>query len=318
MGRAELTMKKRGVTIFWGGLLGLFVLGLAVYYLFPGLVLSLAVRVARTAASLEERTIQVAEHRIQYLSGGSGETLLLLHGFGGDKDAWTRIAAYLTPHFRVVAPDLPGFGESSRNARARYAVSDQVERLHAFARALDLVPFHLGGNSMGGMIAGAYAARYPHQVQSLWLLAPAGVASAQTSELAQRLAQGENPLLISTPDDFDELLDFVAVKRPQIPGPIKRYLADQAIAQRDFNIKIGRDMAENPLSLEPLLKNHPAPALIVWGDQDRLLHVSGAAILASLMPNAEAVVMPDTGHIPMIERPQETAERFLRFQQVDF
>lgn len=311
-------MKKRWVTPFLVGLVGLFVLGLATYHLFPGLVLSLALRMARTAAGLEERTIRAAGHRIQYLSGGTGETLLLLHGFAANKDNWTRVAAYLTPHFHVVAPDLPGFGESSRDAQARYAVSDQVERLHAFARALNLAPFHLGGNSMGGMIAGAYVARYPHQVQSLWLLAPGGVASAQTSELAQRLAQGENPLLIDTPDDFDELLDFVAVKRPELPDPIRRYLAGQAIAQRDFNAKIGRDMAENPLPLEPLLKGHPAPALIVWGEQDRLLHVSGATILASLMPNAEAVVMPHTGHIPMIERPQETAERFLRFQQVDF
>ncbi len=311
-------MKKRWFTSFLGGIFGLLVLGLAVSYLFPGLVLTLALRAARTAASLEEQTIRVAEHRIQYLSGGTGETLLLLHGFAANKDNWTRVAAYLTPHFRVVAPDLPGFGESSRDAQARYGISDQVERLHAFARALNLDQFHLGGNSMGGMIAGTYAARYPHQVQSLWLLAPAGVASAQTSELAQRLAQGENPLLISTPDDFDELLDFVAVQRPELPGPIKRYLADLAITQRDFNAKIVRDMAETPLSLELLLKDHPAPALIVWGDQDRLLHVSGAAILTALMPNAEAVVMAHTGHIPMIERPQETAERFLRFQHVDF
>ncbi len=311
-------MKKRWITIFLGGLPGLFMAGLAVLYLFPGFVLSLAVRADRTAAGLEERTVQAAEHRIQYLSGGSGETLVLLHGFAANKDNWTRVAAYLTPHFRVIAPDLPGFGESSRDAQARYAVSDQVERLHAFARALGLARFHLGGNSMGGWIAGAYAAGYPRQVQSLWLLAPGGVASAQASELAQHLAQGENPLIVNRPEDFDTMFEFAAVIRPWIPGPIKRYLAEQAMRQRDFNAKVVRDLAETPLSLEPLLQDHPVPALIVWGEQDRILHVSGAAILAGLMPNAQAVVMPHTGHIPMIERPQETAERFLRFQHIDF
>ena len=311
-------MKKRWITIFLGGLPGLFMAGLAVLYLFPGFVLSLAVRADRTAAGLEERTVQAAEHRIQYLSGGSGETLLLLHGFAANKDNWTRVASYLTPHFRVIAPDLPGFGESSRDAQARYAVADQVERLHAFARALGLDRFHLGGNSMGGWIAGAYAAGYPHQVQSLWLLAPGGVASAQASKLAQHLAQGENPLIVNRPEDFNRMFEFAAVVRPWIPGPIKRYLAEHAMRQRDFNAKVVRDLAETPLSLEPLLQDHPVPALIVWGDQDRILHVSGAAILAALMPNAEAVVMPHTGHIPMIERPQETAERFLRFQHIDF
>ena len=196
--------------------------------------------------------------------------------------------------------------------------ADQVERLHAFARALGLAQFHLGGNSMGGWIAGAYAAGYPHQVQSLWLLAPGGVASAQASELAQHLAQGENPLIVNRPEDFDTMFEFAAVVRPWIPGPIKRHLAEQAMRQRDFNAKVVRDLAETPLSLEPLLQDHPVPALIVWGEQDRIVHVSGAAILAGRMPNAQAVVMPHTGHVPMIERPQETAERFLRFQHIDF
>ena len=310
--------KKHWITIFLGGLLGLLMVGLAVLYLFPGFVLSLAVEADRTAACLEERTVQVAEHRIQYLSGGSGEPLLLLHGFAANKDNWTRISSYLTPHFRIIAPDLPGFGESSRDAQARYAVANQVERLHAFARALGLAQFHLGGNSMGGWIAGAYAADYPHEVQSLWLLAPGGVASAQASELVQHLAQGENPLIVNRPEDFDRMFEFAAVTRPWIPGPIKRYLAEQTMRQRDFNAKVVRDLAETPLSLEPLLQDHPVPALIVWGEQDRILHVSGATILAALMPNAEAVIMPHTGHIPMIERPQETAERFLRFQHIDF
>ena len=114
------------------------------------------------------------------------------------------------------------------------------------------------------------------------------------------------------------MFEFAAVVRPWIPGPIKRHLAEQAMRRRDFNAKVVRDLAETPLSLEPLLQDHPVPALIVWGEQDRILHVSGATILAALMPNAEAVVMPHTGHIPMIERPQETAERFLRFQRIDF
>lgn len=109
-----LSMKqKRWITLFLGGLLGLFLGGLAVLYLFPGFVLSLAVGADRTAAGLEERMVQVAEHRIQYLSGGSGDTLLLLHGFAANKDNWTRVAAYLTPHFRVIAPDLPGLARAA-------------------------------------------------------------------------------------------------------------------------------------------------------------------------------------------------------------
>jgi len=63
------------------------------------------------------------------------------------------------------------------------------------------------------------------------------------------------------------------------------------------------------------LKGLPVPTLITWGDQDRLLDVSGADILKSAIPDAEVIVMKNTGHTPMIERPEETAIAFLRFQE---
>ncbi|MCP4668846.1 MAG: alpha/beta hydrolase, partial [Deltaproteobacteria bacterium] len=208
---------------------------------------------------------------------------------------------------------LPGFGESSRDAAARYAVADQVERVRAFTRALQLESFHLGGNSMGGHIAGAYAGRYPADVKSLWLLAPAGVTWAKKSELAERIEKGDNPLLVDQVEDFDGLMDFVFVDPPYIPGPIKRHLANLAVEHRDFNAKIFQDLIKNPLALEPLLKGSPVPSLIAWGDKDRLLHVSGAAVLKSIMPKAKAIVMKNMGHLPMMERPQETAADFLAF-----
>jgi len=224
-----------------------------------------------------------------------------------------RVAKYLTPHLRVIAPDLPGFGDSTRDPNARYAISDQVERVHAFAQALRLDSFHLGGNSMGGTIAGAYAARYPHEVKTLWLLAPGGVRSAEPSELQELMARGENPLFIRDADGFERLLDFVFVERPYIPRPIARYLAEQGVRNRPFNEKISADLNGDPLALEATVKGLSVPALIVWGARDRLVHVSGARILGSVMPDAKVVVMPNVGHIPMVEKPAETAAELLRF-----
>lgn len=77
----------------------------------------------------------------------------------------------------------------------------------------------------------------------------------------ERLARAGNPLLVNTVDDFEQLLDFVFVERPDIPGPL--YLAEQAIAQSTFNAEIFRDVAESSLALEPALKDNPVPALIV-------------------------------------------------------
>ena len=110
-----------------------------------------------------------------YLEGGHGEPLLLLHGFGANKDNFVRVARFLTPHYRVIIPDHIGFGESAHPQLADYAPPAQAERLHAFAQALGIKRLHLGGNSMGGQIALTYAAAYRQEVASLWVLDPAGV-----------------------------------------------------------------------------------------------------------------------------------------------
>jgi pimeloyl-ACP methyl ester carboxylesterase len=307
-------MRKRSKRIFIAGLLAIPLVLAGIYLFVPQIPLALALKAQQRAAGVEEKEIQVKGHPVPYLTGGTGEPLVLLHGFGGDKNHWVRIAKYLTPHFTVIAPDLPGFGETDRDISLRYGISDQVERVHDFAEALHLKSFHLGGNSMGGQIGGAFAARYPQDVKSLWLLAPGGVLSAKTSELGQLVKKGENPLLIDNTEGYDRLLNFVFVERPAIPGSIKRYLTRHGIRHRAFNEKVFKEILQDRIPLETVLKGLPVPTLIVWGDHDRLLDVSGAEIIKSAIPDAEVMVMKNTGHAPMIEKPQETATAFLRFQ----
>jgi abhydrolase domain-containing protein 6 len=122
----------------------------AVYYIFPGASFKFLLKTERSIAGLKQNNITIEGFNIQYLEGGQGDVILFLHGFGANKDNWTRFSKYLTPHFRVIAPDLPGFGESTRDAAASYTISVQADRIHAFANALGLKAFHLGGNSMGG------------------------------------------------------------------------------------------------------------------------------------------------------------------------
>ncbi len=307
--------RSKTLRLLFGGLL-VIVLLLGLAWWFPQITVSLAQRAERHRAGLTEAAIEAANHRIAYLAGGTGDHLLLLHGFGADKDNWVRVARYLTPHFHVIAPDLPGFGESTHDPNARYAIDDQVQRLHAFVQVLGLGTFHLGGNSMGGNIAGIYAARYPGEIKSLWLLAPGGVATAQPSELFTRLVAGDNPLLVDSFEGFDRLLDFVFVTPPHIPRSVEQYLATQAVTHRAFNEKIFQDLVAFPQPLEPALQGFAAPTLITWGDTDRLLHVSGAAILAALVKDGHVAILEHCGHVPMIERPQENAEQFLRFRGI--
>jgi pimeloyl-ACP methyl ester carboxylesterase len=294
-----------------------FILGIiGIYYLLPEVTFNLLKKIERNVAGFDQHSIEVSDLHIEYLEGGQGDVLILLHGFGANKDNWTRIGRYLTPHFRVIAPDLPGFGESTRDPEADYSIAAQSERLHAFARALKIKSFHLAGSSMGGAISGIYAARYPENVKSLWLIAPGGVASADPSQVRSMLDEGRpNPLIAESVEDYEQLLDFVFVKRPFIPPPIKRYLAQEAIDHYPLNRKIYKQIhsaADTP-PLEVTLSGLTIPTLILWGASDRVLHVSGAGILKSVMPKAKLITMEGVGHLPMIEMPKDSAEFYLNF-----
>jgi abhydrolase domain-containing protein 6 len=287
-----------------------------VYFLFPGVMFGLLTTAERSAAGLKQRSIYVKGLRIEYLEGGKGDALVLLHGFGANKDNWTRFGKHLTSHFRVIAPDLPGFGESSPDPDGDYTIRVQTERIKAFIRALGIKSLHLGGSSMGGNIAGAYASRYPKDLKSLLLIAPGGIVSSEPSEMFRRLKEGKpNPLVAASIEDYERLLDFIFVKRPFIPRAIKKYLIQEAIEHQSLNRKIFKQLrssVDDP-PLEAMLKGLPVPTLIIWGVQDRVLHVSGAKILEAIMPKAKAEVMDAVGNLPMIEKPEETATLYLSF-----
>jgi triacylglycerol lipase len=280
-------------------------------------------RMARFWLALERRRAGLRLKRLTigggiqmpYLEGGQGEPLLLVHGFGGDKDNFTRLAGALTRHYRVILPDLPGFGEATRDPALRHAVPDQVRRLHEFIGALQLPPLHLGGNSMGGFIAAEYAANHPRQVKSLWLLDPAGTAAAHGSPMVQHyLATGETPLLLRRPQDIGALLQAIAVKPPLLPPSLKTVLAQRAVADHGLHAQILRQLVHESPTLEERLPAIAAPTLVVWGTEDRILHPDGAAALRARLPRCRVVLMSGIGHVPMMEAPAATAADYLRFR----
>ena len=269
----------------------------------------------RSRAGLVRKEIALADGtRIVYLEGGSGEPLLLVHGFGADKDNFTRVSRYLTPRYRVIVPDLVGFGESSHRSDVDYHYAAQARRLHDFTQALGLARFDVGGNSMGGGIAMSLAAQHPQEVASLWLIDCAGIGAAPPSELARIITTTDtNPLIIGKESDFPAFLNFVMSDPPYIPGSVMNTLARERMANQPLERQVFLQIATD--SVDAAVKGLATPTLIVWGDEDRALSVGTVPVLKTLLPNAQAVVMPHVGHAPMIERPRQSADDYLRFRE---
>jgi abhydrolase domain-containing protein 6 len=267
----------------------------------------------RFTSGLNRRVVQVGDHRIVYSEGGQGEPVVLLHGFGASADSWNRFAKQLTRRYQVIAPDQPGWGASTRIESASYGYPAQVERLHQFLSALGLKRVHLVGHSMGGFIASAYAARYPDEVITLGLIAPHGMTEPEPSELFRDVAKGDNWLVATTRPEFDRLLNKVFAKRPYAPKAVLNYLADHAIRNSAQSAKIFAEMQTNNPPLADRLANVTAPTWIVWGDQDRVLHVSSADLFRLGIRNSEVMIIPGSGHMPLVENAGACSKAWLAF-----
>lgn len=276
------------------------------------------IQAMRWHAGMQEKSLQVGDQHMVYLEGGHGDNVLLIHGFAGDKDNWTYLTPYLSSKYHVIAVDLPGFGESTCDPKSSYSVTKQAERLHSFVHALKLSHVNLAGNSMGGLIAGLYAVNYPEDVQSLALIDAGGVKSPVPSKMSVELAYGHNPLVTNSISDFNRVLSFVCYKPPYIPQPVKKVMATKALEHRAFNNKIYNEIHPQIGMLQPSLGRIKAPVLIIWGDHDRVIEPSSMGVFQQGLTGAASVTtvtLKNCGHLPMTEKPEETAAAYLDFLQ---
>lgn len=274
-----------------------------------------ALTLEQKVSRLERKSIRIDGHEIVYMEGGSGPAILMLHGITADSGNWTRFARHFSNNYHVIIPDLPGFGRSSRIADASYSVPKQTERVRALMQALGVRQFHLVGNSMGGYIGAYYAATHPDEVLTLGLFDAAGVDSPQKTEFMQQLFAGNNLMLPQDRDDFRRILKLVMEEPPFIPGYVLDVLGERAVEHKAFNARIFDELRREELNLAPLLPQVKAPTLLLWGGKDRIIDISSIQVFRQNLTRAKTsvVVMPEVGHIPMLERPGETARHYQSF-----
>ena len=286
-----------------------------VYFFAPAYLVAVTIGLVRRWGRLSPKSVVVDGISWPYLEGGppDGEVIVLLHGFGGDKNNWPLYARNFTKRYRVIAPDLPGFGENVRDPDWDYGMETQAERLQRFIHELRIDKFHLAGNSMGGFIALYYALDYPNDLLSLTLFDNAGVRSKNKSELEIAIGERKNLLIARTMEEFDQLLAFISHKK--IPSPTFMKKALLQIQQRNFEFldKLFWRLADEAVdeTVTDRLSEISMPTLVIWGRHDRVLDVSCTEAMAASIPNNKVVIFEDAGHIPMIEKPRESAQHHL-------
>lgn len=268
-------------------------------------------------AGLRRAEAAIDGQRISYLDNGrttAARTVMFVHGFGDSSASWMFMARlFRDGDYRVIIPDLPGFGRSSRNPDADYGYAAQANRLFLLLQSLKVGSVHLVGNSMGGGVVGQMALMKPQAVASLTLIDAAGVHTRAT-DLDREVLKGSNFLIPKAPEDLPRLLEFAMAKRPVMSQPIIDYMAERAVADHALHNRIFYQVLMPGVGFLTLsLADIKTPTLVVWGENDRLLHVENGRVFQRYIPGARLLVLPGIGHMPMAEAPEETGLAILRF-----
>lgn len=264
----------------------------------------------KASVPIDEMTI------VTYLGGPATaeKTILMLHGYSSDKTIWLRFARHFVDDHRVIIPDQAGHGETGFKAGGGYDIPTQAQRLIQLLDACQVDQVHVIGNSMGGYIAAWLAATYPERVASLALIDPAGLSSPEPSDLERMLAHDSNPFLIHSGAEFAQFYAMTMASPPWVPGVVLAAVAERYQQRRDELAEIFEDFhGSQPIGSR--LHDIHAPALLLWGREDRLIHVSSAQVWAKGIAGLRMEIWDGIGHMPMVERPERTAALYRDFLQ---
>jgi pimeloyl-ACP methyl ester carboxylesterase len=262
-------------------------------------------------AHLEQ--LEIRGRRVNYVDIGWGERtpVVLVHGLGGQWQNWLENIPRLAQERRVIAVDLPGFGLSEMPPD-EISISGYGRCLEALCKRVGIERAHLVGNSMGGFVGSEVAIQFPELVERLVLVSAAGISSASASR-APILTVGRVAAAIAS---------YTAARHRQIARRrVTRHLGLIFVARHPSKLapdfvwegfmkgtgKPGFDdalRASLEYDFRDRLSEIGCPTLIVWGESDTVIPVRDAQEFERLIDDSRKVVMDDTGHVPMAERPR--------------
>lgn len=268
---------------------------------------------------LTERTVTVAGKPIFVTETGTGPPVVMLHGGGPGASGvsnYSRNIDALATHFRVIVPDMPGYGRSAKGVDHNDPFGYLADMIRGLIDELGIDTAHLIGNSYGGSAALRLALDTPDRVGKLVLMGPGGIGTTRglpTAGLKSLLSYygGDGP-------SRDKLATFIrtylvydgaAVPEDLIDLRYRASIDPEVVANPPLRRPSGlRTLWRMDLTRDSRLKALPTPTLVLWGRDDKVNKPSGGPLLLNLLPNAELVMTSHTGHWMQWER----AEMFNR------
>ena len=291
-------------------------IGLGVVW--PQLALDAEYARLRYLADATTRSIEIHDHRITYLESGptDGTPVVLLHGFTGMKENWLVLMPLFASTRHVIAPDLPGWGDSTRLVDADYGYAAQADRVADFIARMGDGPVDVVGHSMGGGIAAVLAARLPQRVRRVVLMDAGGV-RFKDNDFGRAVLRGENPFAVTDRASLDRYMALLFDTPPLIPWPADSALIARRVRDAEFEQRVLDHIGRGPEAFLPVTDaaRVSAPTLLLWCRHDRVIDVSAAQLYADVLPDSRTVLLDGCSHMPLMERPAQTAaalEDFLR------
>ncbi len=264
----------------------------------------------------QSQFISIDGLEVHFKDEGTGFPIVLIHGTSASLHTWDAWTKKLIENYRVIRMDLPAFGLTGANKKNTYDLESYNQFLESFMEKVGVSEFALAGNSLGGSIAWHYASNHQKQVKQLVLVDPGGFPSNKGKPFVFKLAEMPivNQLLKHiTPKSFiRNNLEQVYYDDSKISSELVERYHQMILREgsRDAFIERSKIAFKDETAL---LKKINTPTLILWGENDIWIPVENGLKFDAKLSNSRLVIMKETGHVPMEERPEESLAHLLDF-----
>ena len=268
--------------------------------------------------------VSIHGHPVGYRRGGTGETILLIHGLAGSSKTWDDVIPLLTPHADVIAVDLLGHGESAKPT-GDYSLGAFASGLRDFLSILGIDSVTIVGHSFGGGVAMQLAYQHPHLVDRLVLVGSGGL-GREVSWLLRLLtlpgAEYVMPFAFPKPivdraTDVGRQLGRRNIRSPKLAEMWRAYSSLAGATNRKAFVRTMRGVIEPTGQMvnatDRLYLAAHVPTMIVWGDHDGIIPVEHALAAHELIPTSRLEIIEGVGHFPHVEQPDTFANLLVDF-----